>query len=99
MSAPINNRLVYTTPAITSLFNNTPLSDFANLSSVTMALSVTTAAMGTRLTCNNPNNCKVRYDWGYTPVIHYMIPAIIYPGMTASVVINPKNAPNYKHAD
>ena len=94
MSAPVNNRLVYTTPAINSLFaGSTPMSSFEGYDKVVMNLSVTTTVLGLQLTCRSSNNCKVKYDWDYTPIIYYMIPSMVYPGMTASVGINPKKAP------
>lgn len=43
MSAPLMNRLVYTTPAINTLFVGTPpLSDFKSMDRVTMGLQVNT---------------------------------------------------------
>ena len=100
MSAPVNNRLVYTTPAINTLFaGTTPMSDFESYDKVVMNLSVTTSVLGLELTCGAANNCKVKYEWNYTPIIYHMIPSMVYPGMTASVAINPKRAPWYKAAN
>jgi hypothetical protein len=48
------------------------------------------------LTCRRYDNCKVEYSWQYTPIISYLVPAIVYPGMTVSVGINPMKAPVYK---
>jgi hypothetical protein len=99
LSAPVNNRLVYTTPAINTFFaGNTPLSSFQQFDKVEMSLSVTTTVLGNELTCTAANHCKVKYDWDFTPIIYYMIPSIVYPGMQASVGIDPKKAPHYKHA-
>lgn len=61
-----------------------------------MALKVTKLSNGQELTCSKASNCKVTYDWSYTPVLKYMTPSIVYPGMTATVGVNPMNAPNYK---
>ena len=94
MSAPVSNRLVYTTPSISDLFNGTPLSSFEYLSNVDMSLSVMATSTETEFTCGS--NCRVRYTWDYTPIIHYLVPAVVYPSMTVSAGINPKNAPNYK---
>jgi len=80
------------------LFNGTPLSSFEYLNEVDMQLTVTASSKGTKFTCGS-DNCRVRYSWSYTPVIHYVVPAVVYPGMTISVGINPKNAPNYKKDD
>ena len=47
MSAPVNNRLVYTTPAINTLFaGTTPMSAFESFDKVVMNLSVTTSVLG-----------------------------------------------------
>ena len=81
MSAPVANRLVYTTPAISTIFNGTPLSAFESVDKVTMNLSVTTLAMGNVLTCSSLSKCNVVYSWSYTPIIYYMVPAMVYPGM------------------
>ena len=96
MSAPTSNRLVYTTPSISSIFNGRAYSDFEGFDEINMTLEVTTTTMGETLACGNASNCAVKYSWGYTPVIHYVIPSIVYPGMTGVVAVNPKNAPNYK---
>ena len=96
----MNNRLVYTTPAINTFFaGNTPLSSFKQFDKIEMSLSVTTTVEGNELTCTAANHCKVKYDWDFTPIIYYMIPSIVYPGMQASVGIDPKKAPHYKHAN
>lgn len=72
------------------------MSSFENLD-IDMFLTVTTSSTGRKLTCGN--NCKVRYTWSYTPIIHYIVPSVVYPGMQIAVGINPKNAPNYKKSD
>ena len=52
------------------------------------------------LTCQSCSICcKVTYSWDWTPVLHYMIPAMVYPGMQATVAIDQKNAKVYKHED
>ena len=99
MSAPGSNRLVQTTPAVNTFFNGTPLSDFEAFSTVDMTLEVTKSTDGSVMTCASANNCLVRYSWDYTPIISYVVPQIIFPGMIPTVIINTKNAPNYKHAD
>ena len=73
------------------------MSSFEHLDKVEMNLSVTTTVAGNRLTCSHANHCKVKYEWDFTPIIYYMIPSIVYPGMQASVGIDPKKAPWYKH--
>jgi hypothetical protein len=94
MSSPANNRLVYTTPSISALFNDIPLSNFESFSTITMNLAVVPASSEKALTC--AGNCNVIYDWGYTPIVRYMIPSIVFPGIHASVAVNPKKAPYYK---
>lgn len=97
MSAPVNNRLVYTTPAINTLFaGGMSMASFESFDKVEMNLSAKTTLYGQQLTCDNTDNCKVFYDWDFTPIIYYLVPSIVYPGMTASVGINPKKAPWYK---
>lgn len=61
-----------------------------------MIASVTTTETGTELTCDNPDHCEVRYDWDFTPVVDFMVPSIVHPGMKASVGIRGKNARWYK---
>ena len=95
MSAPVNNRLVYTTPAISTLFaGGMSLDSFESLDKVEMNLSVKTTVYAEQLTCAEgaDSSCKVTYDWDYTPIIYYLIPSIVYPGMTATVGLNPRKA-------
>ena len=99
-SAPGNNRLVYTTPAINTLFaGGMPLSSFESLDNVKMHLSVKTSVYDHHLTCAQKHRCKVNYSWEYTPIFHYLVPSMVYPGMNATVALNPKNTPYYKHPD
>ena len=98
MSRPVNNRLVYTAPSIASLFN-TQLSSFESFSQIDMTLEVKTTVMRNELSCAVVDNCKVRYSWDYTPIIKYVTPSIVYPGMAVSVGVNPKLAPDYKMAN
>ena len=81
MSAPEQNRLVSTTPSITSFFNHLTLSDFEQFDSIVMELQVTSTMTDNELTCSVPAKCNVIYSWDYTPVIYYMVPAMVYPGM------------------
>lgn len=95
-SAPRQNRLTYSAPSISTLFN-LPEDNFRSFSSVKMNLEVKPGFLGgTSLGCDS--NCDVYYSWDYTPQIKYMVPSKVYPGMQASVVLNPARAPNYKHA-
>ena len=95
MSSPINNRIVYTAPSIASLFN-TPLSSFESFDQINMQLSVQTTVMSYDLGCVPARNCFVSYSWDYTPIIHYVTPPIVYPGMAVSVGVDPQWAPDYK---
>lgn len=99
MSATDSNRIVQTAPSISSFFNGTPLSDFEDFSQVDMTLELTKTSDGSVMACENSGHCLVRYTWDYTPIIHYVVPQIIYPGMIPSVLIDTKKALNYKHAD
>ena len=48
----MNNRLVYTTPAINTFFaGNTPMSSFEQFDKIEMTVSVTTTVLGNELTC------------------------------------------------
>ena len=89
---------MYTTPAINTFFSgSTTLADFETFDKVEMVLSVTTTVIEQTLNCISAPQCKVTYDWNYTPILQYMIPSVVYPGMTASVGVDPKWAPDYKH--
>ena len=92
MSAPSSNRLVFKTPSLSSLVN-APLSDFESIAQVNFITTVQTES-GKSLTCGN--NCRIRYSWDYTPIIYWLTPAVVYPGMLVSVAMNAKNAPTYK---
>ena len=96
MSAPLMNRLIYTAPDISTLFNGTPMSTFESLNEVQMHLEVRVPETGVVLACQRADRCRVRYRWDYTPVIHHMVPAIVYPGMQVSVGLDANKAPNYK---
>ena len=94
------NRLVYTTPSITSLFNGLSMSSFESYDLISMYVHVTPASTGIPLTCSDRNhNCRVKYGWNYTPIIYHMIPSTVYPGMPAAVAMNAMSCPNYKHED
>jgi hypothetical protein len=95
MSAPGGNRLVYTAPPVNSLFN-LPLEVFEGHDEVNMFLEVTDKATDERHSCSQGRKCRVRYAWDHTPIIHNMVPAIVYPGMTASVRVEPRKAKDYK---
>ena len=61
MSAPTMNRLVYTAPDISTLFNGTPMSAFESLHEVQMYLEVRTPETGVVLACQKRDRCRVRY--------------------------------------
>jgi hypothetical protein len=90
------NRLVYTAPDISTLFNGTPMTAFKSMNELNMYLEVVTPEFGQVLGCRDTSRCRVRYAWSYTPVIYYMVPAIVYPGMQVTIGLNPKKAPGYK---
>ena len=90
--------MVYTTPAINTFFaGNTPLSFFEAFDKIEMTLSVSTTVIDQTLECVSAPQCRVTYDWNYTPIVHYMVPSIVYLGLTASVGVNLKFAAKYKH--
>ena len=61
-----------------------------------MSLEVSTSEK--TLSCQScANCCSVTYSWDYTPILHYMVPAMVYPGMKATVVVDVKMAYKYKH--
>ena len=66
----MKNRLVYTTPSISTLFNGVPISSFDSFAQIDMFLKVQPASSGIVEECaGNPNKCRVRYSQSYTPVI------------------------------
>ena len=75
------------------------MADFEAYSRIDMFASVTPTETGQELTCSSTNSCRVRYDWNFTPEIEYPVPAIVYPGMIASVGVRGKNARWYKKED
>ena len=98
MSSPMNNRLVYTAPNLGELLN-LPLTAFEDYDRVGMFLEAMPQSSGEILKCaGDPNACQVSYRWDHTPIIDGLSPAIVYPGMTATVAIEPKRAVEYKQA-
>jgi hypothetical protein len=53
-------------------------------------------ASGKTLTCANANNCKVNFNWDYTPRFQFMAPPDLYYGAEAAALLTPKNAVNFK---
>ena len=45
------------------------------------------------MTCGD--RCRVMYDWGHTPIIHYVSPSTVYPGLPVTIGVNPYEAGRY----
>lgn len=45
------------------------------------------------LSCSG-TNCNVNYRWDYTPIVYYVTPAVVFPGIETTIVTNPRNGPN-----
>ena len=75
------------------------MSRLENFDHIDMAVGVTKGDTGEELWCANTNACIVRYTWDYTPIIHKVVPPVVYPGLQAAVLLNPMKCPNYKRED
>ena len=71
------------------------MTNFEQYTELDMYLEVTKSD-GTKMSCSGASNCSIKYTWQYTPIIYHMVPAIVYPGMTVAVRLNPAKAPMYK---
>ena len=80
MSAPESNRLVWTAPAVSTLFNGLPMTRFEQYDELDMVMRITKASDGSMMTCAADTNCNVKYSWDWTPIMFHMVPAIVYPG-------------------
>ena len=97
-SAPGIGKLVYSSPSISDLFNGLPVSDFEGYDRLDFTISFRDAETADTLVCSNAGSCLVRYDWDYTPLLYYMSPPVMYPGMSVTAAVNPKATMNYKSA-
>lgn len=80
---------------------NMPIETFRSLNSIDMQLSVIPTSHGDTeqpLSCHG-DKCKVKYRWDYTPEIYALHPAVVYPGMEASMTLSMNKACEYKRAN
>lgn len=61
-------------------------------------LSFVDSASADTLVCGSASRCKVKYNWNYTPLMYYMSPPVMYPGMLVTAALNPKLTMNYKQS-
>jgi hypothetical protein len=45
------------------------------------------------LTCAKESRCTLTYHKGYTPVLYYINPPVVYQGVYTDFWFNPKNVP------
>ena len=76
----------------------TTIDSFKAFDNVISHVQIDVAADKTTLACGTTSKCEFRYQWSFTPVIYRLQPPVVYPGQTASLVIDPREAPNYKRA-
>jgi len=74
----------------------TTIDSFKALEAVVTHVEIDVVADKNTLACGTTSKCEFRYQWAYTPIIYRLQPPVVYPGQTATLVIDPKGAPNYK---
>jgi hypothetical protein len=97
-SAPSMGKLSYSHPSIADLFN-LDITDFEGYDYVDFTLSFVDSETADVLECSTTSNCRVRYNWSYTPLLLYMSPPVMYPGMIATVALNAQSTMSYKQDD
>lgn len=100
-SAVSNGKLHYSTPSMLDLASGMTQEQLRLYDSINTELQVDVTKEDTGLThsyvCDHPSSdCNVNYSWDYTPIVWFASPPVVYHGLTSSVYLNPKNAPNYK---
>jgi hypothetical protein len=98
-SAPALGKLVYRNPSISELFNGLPLSDFERYSRVDFTISFEDGERAASLVCAEASRCLVRYNWDYTPLLYYMSPPVMVPGMIVTAAVNAMRTMDYKQGD
>lgn len=100
MSNPNSGWLWYSQPSLVDLFSldYTAFED-VGLTRVDATLSFLDSATGDRIECTDSSKCLVRYNWSYTPLLRYMSPPVMWPGMIATAALNAQSTMQYKQDD
>jgi len=63
---------------------------FNRYDSMSMYAQINTG--GNTLKCGTDNDCRIVPHWSYTPIWYGLSPPVVYPGLDATLIINPKHA-------
>lgn len=91
-------KLAYSHPPIGDLFNR-DITAFEPYDRIDFTISFVDSATGNEIQCADSSKCLVRYSWSYTPLLRYMSPPVMYPGMIATAAVNAQSTMNYKRDD
>ncbi len=95
-------KLKYTAPSIMGI-HNAKYEDFNDLDSVTYDLSVldydAVIQQVKNLKCMTPalpQHCQITYSRYFTPILHYISPAVVYSGSDIAFFLDPRGAQDKK---